>query len=810
MKSIFNDFFLMSCVFMKHVYWLKELDKTSLSIAGGKGANLGEMFNIPLPVPDAFIVGSDSYFEFIRVNKIDSMIRVELSILDVNDSQKLQETSKRIMDAIINGSVPDDMRAEIVKAYNKLCGVDLIPSLSQEVYVAVRSSATAEDLPGYSFAGQQATFLNVKGSEEVVKAVRKCWASLFEARAIYYRSINKFDHLKVGLAAVVQKMIQSEKSGVMFTANPVSSNENEIVIEAGYGLGEAIVSGSIIPDMYVVDKRDLSIISKAVYEQEEMIKKVGNQNEWMPVPESDKRLQKISDSEIIELAKFGKLIEEHYGFPQDIEWCVSEGKIYIVQARPITSLSKEKAGKTTETRDSSLKPFEEKKVIEMNKKEEEKEEVLVKGIPASPGIASGEVKIIFDAKELYKIKNGDIMVTRMTSPDFVPGMKRASAIVTDEGGMTAHAAIVSRELGIPCIVGTRDATKKLVEGQFVTVNAVQGIVVSGGSPKSETEEAPKSLPSHESDSPIVTGTKIYVNLAEPELAEEVSKRNADGVGLFRAEFLIAGLGVHPKKLIKEHREEEFISGIAKGMRKVCAAFYPRPVVYRATDFKTNEYRNLEGGEEFEPKEENPMIGYRGCFRYVKDPEVFKLELSAIKRVREQYGMKNLWLMIPFVRETAELKQVLELIKDSGLPRSKDFKVWIMVEVPSTVFIIEKFIELGIDGISIGSNDLTQLILGIDRDNPLVAEEFDERDDAVITALKRVIEACNKAGITSSICGQAPSNFPEFAEKLIELGVTSISVNPDVIEKTRRIVASAEKRLLLKSAREKTRFQEPLQ
>jgi pyruvate,water dikinase len=433
----------------------------------------------------------------------------------------------------------------------------------------------------------------------------------------------------------------------------------------------------------------------------------------------------------------------------------------------------------------------------------DKAKVLLQGLKASPGISIGPVRIVFDLKELYKVKQGDVLVTKMTTPDFVPAMKRACAIVTDEGGSTAHAAIVSRELGIPCIVGTQKATQVLKEDEVITVDALRGIVYEGkvdfGEKKKEAAGGAGSVVV--ANSPIITGTKVYVNLAEPERAEEVAAQNVDGVGLLRAEFMIAGFGKHPKKIIEEGKQEEFIETLSKGLRRVCAAFYPRPVVYRATDFKTNEYRNLEGGAEFEPHEENPMIGFRGCFRYVKEPEVFKMELQAIKRVRETYGMKNLWLMIPFVRRTGELKHAKELMNDAGLYQTKDFKLWIMVEVPSTVFIIDNFLDVGIDGISIGSNDLTQLILGVDRDNPIVAEDFDERNEAVKVALKRVIDHCNARGVTSSLCGQAPSTYPEFAEMLVELGTTSMSVNPDVIDLTRKIVASAEQKLLLKKARE---------
>ena len=648
-----------------------------------------------------------------------------------------------------------------------------------------------------SFAGQQETYLNVRGADKLVEAVRKCWASLFGARAIYYRQEQHFDHLRVGIAVVVQRMVQSKAAGVMFSIDPVTNDSTKIVIEGAYGLGEAVVSGSVTPDRYVVDKNSLTILEKAVARQDKMIAKVGDEDKWVDVPEADREKFKLSDREAIQLARYAKAIEEHYGFPQDMEWAIEGDKVYIVQSRAVTTMKKIAAEQASEKASS-----EEAKPVQTVSVDQAK--VLLQGLGASPGIASGAVRIVGDLKELYKVAEGDVLVTAMTSPDFVPAMKRAAAIVTDEGGMTCHAAIVSRELGIPCIVGTRKATALLEDGEQVTVDARHGVVYQG---TVALEEAPKPVAGAAQAvvsvaAPIVTGTKIYVNLAEPDLAEKVAAENVDGVGLLRAEFMIAGIGKHPKWLIKQGRQAEFVEALSRGLRKVCAAFGTRPVVYRATDFKTNEYKSLEGGAEFEPHEENPMIGYRGCFRYIKDPEVFRLELEAVKRVREQYGMHNLWLMIPVVRTVHEFKVCKELVEEAGLHRSRDFKLGIMCEVPSTVILAEEFCKAGADFFSIGSNDLTQLTLGVDRDNPLVAEDFDERDPAVLRSIKQVIESCHKHGVKVSICGQAPSVYREFAEKLVEYGIDSISVNPDVIDQTRRIVASAEQRVLLKAVREK--------
>ena len=786
---------------LKSIYWLEELGKDSLNIAGGKGANLGEMFNARFPVPPAFVVSADAYFDFVKRNDLAPIITSATKGLDYEDSSAVQRASEVVKKAIMQGRMQGEVAAEVTRSYNKLCGAkSVIPSIADEIFVAVRSSATAEDLPTASFAGQQATFLNVKGSQDVVDAVKKCWASLFEARAIYYRNEQGFGHLKVGIAVVVQKMIQSEKSGIVFTVDPVFQDENRIVIEAGFGLGEAIVSGSVTPDKYVVEKSSVRMVEKSIEKQERMIVKTPRGDEWVEIEQELQEAQKLSDSQVIALARICMTIERHYGSPQDIEFAVEGGTIYIVQSRAITTLTKNKpvvqaAGEggmasVSQGQQGGMKSVGESKV-------------LLKGLAASPGIATGIVRIVSDPEtELNKVQKGDILVTKMTTPDFVPAMKRASGIVTNEGGMTAHAAIVSRELGIPCIVGTRTATNVLSDGMVITIDAKRGIVYDGAVQLEQPVQASSGGQGGSNgvsagpSGDYITGTKIYCNIADVDVAEKVALRNADGVGLLRAEFMIAGIGVHPRKIIKEGRQQEFVGKLAENLRRVAQAFYPRPVVYRATDFKTNEYRNLEGGAEFEPQEENPMLGYRGCFRYVKEPDVFRMELQAIKKVREEFGLKNLWLMIPFVRRTGELKNVKELMQEEGLFRTRDFKLWIMVEVPSTVFIIEKFLDLGIDGISFGTNDLTQLILGVDRDSSVVAEEFDERHEAVLKALKHVITECNKRGVTSSFCGQAVSVYPEVAEAVVRYGITSVSINPDTIETARKLIASVEMKIML--------------
>ncbi|MBA7697935.1 Phosphoenolpyruvate synthase [subsurface metagenome] len=605
----------------------------------------------------------------------------------------------------------------------------------------------------------------------MVVAVQGCWASLFEARAIFYREQQGFDHFKVGIAVPVQKMVESEASGVIFTIEPVTSDTSKIIIEAVFGLGEAIVSGEVTPDLYIIDKDGLKISTKKIGKQEwQLIRNPAaddkEANIQVPLPPSVQTQQKLTDDDIIQLARLGKQIEDHYEFPQDIEWAKEDKKLFIVQSRPVTTI---------------------KEVAEFEP--EVKAPVLLSGAPASPGMASGPVKIVPESSQIDKVKSGDVLVAEMTTPDFVPAMKRAVAIVTDRGGRTAHAAIVSRELGIPCVVGAEQATTTLTDGQIVTVDGSRGKVYEGRVAKEKMTAITDILKEE-----IKTKTRVYVNLAQPELAEVVAARNVDGVGLLRAEFMVAQIGEHPQYMISQNRGQEFVDKLAEGIECFARPFNPRPVVYRTNDFKTNEYRELTGGKEYEGEEENPMLGYRGASRYITDIDVFKLELEAIKKVRQNY--KNLWVMIPFVRTINELARTKEIMESEGLKRSPDFKLWMMVEVPSNIFLMEKFLEVGIDGISIGSNDLTQLILGIDRDSQKLAETFDERNEAVLIALERAIKVAKSMGVTSSICGQAPSVYPELTEKLVGWGITSVSVSPDMIDKTRDIIAQAEKRLKL--------------
>jgi pyruvate,water dikinase len=657
--------------------------------------------------------------------------------------------------------MPDEIADAIKKAYRELGGG----------FVAVRSSATAEDLPDASFAGQQSTFLNIRGEDAVIAAVQNCWASLFEPRAIFYRCENNYDHLDVGIAVPVQTMVQSEASGVLFTIEPLHNDKSKIFIEAIHGLGEYIVSGETTPDSYLVNKDDLKIIEKSISKQEwQLIKNSPsdltdlNTNVRTRVQDSLQKIQKLSNEDIISLCEIGKKIEDLYQSPQDIEWAKQGSSLFVVQSRPITTLKEKEGLQATEI----------------------KEQPILTGVAASPGIAAGTVRVIPRATEIYKIKNGDVLVAEMTTPDFVPAMKKAVAIVTDRGGRTAHAAIVSRELGIPCVVGTDNATKILSDGREITVDGKKGHVYEGTC-VDDKKASPAQIRKK-----IRTRTKVYVNLAEPELANTIAKRDVDGVGLLRAEFMIAQVGGHPRYLLHEGKNAQFVSSLTKNISMFTKAFHPRPVVYRTTDFKTNEYRHLHGGERYEDLEENPMIGYRGCSRYTQEFEVFRMEIEAIRNVCEKYD--NLYVMIPFVRFIDEIKRLKEFIALEGLYSFPKFKLWMMVEVPSNIFLIDKFIDVGIDGISVGTNDLTQLILGIDRDSEKLADEFDEMNEAVLMAIERAVTVSASKGITSSVCGQAPSVYPELTEMLVKWGITSVSISPDMIDQTRDIIAAAERKI----------------
>ena len=765
---------------MKKIVDVNELRVTDIPIVGGKGANLGELTMAGFPVPNAFVLTTGAYDYFIEKSSVMDLINKELAGIDRTSDQSLADASKRIRDAFESFEIPKDLMDDIRKSYAKLF------AKGKEGFVAVRSSATAEDLPDASFAGQQETYLNVHGEEDLFDKIRKCWSSLFTARAIAYREKQGFAHEDVKLAVVVQKMVNSEVSGIMFTVDP-NSGAKEIVIEGGYGLGEAIVGGEVTPDTYKIDKDNMSIKARRISTQKwKYTKGPDGSTVKEDIPEEKQAVQKIEDRRVVEIAEIGRQIEIHYEKPMDMEWCIEDGKVYIVQARPITAVGNSAVNETVQTEAAS-------------------EDILTTGLGASPGLASGRVIIYDESMSLDVVKDGDVLVTGMTMPDMVPAMSRAAAIVTDEGGMTCHAAIISRELGTPCVVGTGNATSILSDGMMITVDGTTGTVYKGEITAKASGAEAVAATVVAADPVPATGTGVMVNMSMPNKAEEIATLPVDGVGLMRSEFLFTNyIGEHPLAVIAEGRADELVDKLAEGIAKVCRAFYPRKIVLRTSDFKTNEYRDMKGGLDYEPLESNPMIGWRGCSRYVSPDyrEAFLCELRAIRKVRQEMGMKNLNVMLPFVRTVDEAREIVGMMEDMGLKRNRDFHLYFMAEIPANIIMADEFSKY-CDGFSIGSNDLTQLTMGADRDSDILGRMgyFDERNDAVKRSISHLIKVAHANGKTVGICGQGPSVYPEFTEFLVREGIDYVSLNPDTVVKTKKMIASVEQKIILEGLRE---------
>jgi len=755
-----------------YVQKFEDLNKSDIGIAGGKGANLGELTQAGIPVPPGFVVTAETYEKFMEDSGINDRVLDILDKIDINDTKALQAAAEEIKSIIIETPIPDDMVMFIKEAYNQLCqrvGED-------DTDVAIRSSATAEDLPEASFAGQQDTFLHVSGDEEVIEYIRKCWASLFEARAIFYREENNFEHSKVLIAVVVQKMAIADKAGVMFTVNP-STGEEIALIEGSWGLGEAVVSGDVTPDNYQVDKTNNEIINVTISDKKVMYTNdESGTSVKVDVPEDMRNERVLSDEELIELTEMGKRVQAHYGEPMDTEWAFERDNLFLLQARPITTL------------DGDAPAADDDAGVDG--------EVLVRGLGASPGIATGNVKIVLDIDELDKIEEGDVMVTTMTTPDMVPAMRRASGIVTDEGGVTCHASIISRELGIPCVVGTGDATKTLKENTGVTLDGKKGLVFEGI--KKVEAEAPQAT-TVAAEAPILTVTEVKANVSMPEAAERAAATGADGVGLLRTEHLMLTAGIHPGKFIADGKEDELINTIAENVQIVADAFYPKPVWYRTLDAPTDEFITLEGGEN-EPEEHNPMLGWRGIRRELDQPEILKCEFKAIKKLHEK-GYTNIGIMIPLSQSPSELIQAKALCSEVGLEPHKDVDFGMMVEIPAAALTIEDYLAIGVDFVSLGTNDLTQYTLAVDRNNEFVAKHYTEEHPAVMKLIERTIKKCAEAGVTCSICGQAGS-VPHIVEKLVKFGITSVSSNADAVAEVRKTVARAEQKIILEAARKR--------
>ncbi|AGB36469.1 phosphoenolpyruvate synthase [Natronococcus occultus] len=779
------------------VLWLDEISAGDLEQVGGKGASLGELTGAGLPVPPGFVVTAGTYRSFIENANIDEEL-FEAVDVDVDDSSALAEAAERAQDLILETPFPDELRAEILESYRQV-GED-----GEEAFVAVRSSATAEDLPDASFAGQQETFLNVTESD-LLDRVRECWASLFTQRAIYYRQEKGFDHSAVNIAVVVQQMVDAEKSGVMFTSHP-STGDPTMIIEAAWGLGEAVVSGAVSPDNYVVSRQDRSV-DVTVAEKKVMHAKDEETGETreIDVSEAKRNARVLADDEIDRLVDLGERVEDHYDTPQDVEWAILDGEVFMLQSRPITTIDEgetDVAG-SGETGDISAGLTDGSGVQTADSSRSDSRsgsdgagDVLVDGLGSSPGRVSGAAQIVTKLDELDKVGEGDIIVTEMTMPDMVPAMKRAAGIITDEGGMTSHAAIVSRELGVPAIVGTTNATSVLEDGQVVTLDGDKGSVLEGDTVSPEEEAEPVEEVRPQSPVKPMTATEVKVNVSIPEAAERAAATGADGVGLLRTEHMILSLNQTPAKFIEENGEDAYIQELVQGVRGVADEFYPRPVRVRTLDAPTDEFRQLEGGDD-EPHEHNPMLGYRGIRRSLDRPDVFGHELEAFRRLYEM-GYDNVEIMFPLVNDAEDVYRTKQLMTEAGIDPEK--RTWgVMIETPASALAVEEMADAGIDFASFGTNDLTQYTLAVDRNNEHVADRFDELHPSVLRLIGDVIETCREHDVDTSICGQAGSK-PEMVQFLVNEGVSSISANIDAVRDVQHEVKRVEQKLLLDSVR----------
>ena len=782
------------------VLWLEDVDADDVGTVGGKAASLGELIGAGLPVPPGFAVTAGTYRTFIEEAGIDEELFSAVDV-DPEDSAALRAAEERAEELILETPFPDEVREEIVERYRKMGDED------DEAFVAVRSSATAEDLPDSSFAGQQETFLNVR-EDDLLRRVKECWASLFTQRAIYYRQQRGFPHSEVDIAVVVQRMVDAEKSGVMFTSHP-STGEPQVTIEAAWGLGEAVVSGTVSPDNYVYDRERGAVDEVTVADKKvEMVKDAETGETVQLDVDEDRRHERVlSDAEIGDLVELGERVEDHYGAPQDVEWAIYDGEIYMLQSRPITTIQEGESEGEADASGTGGKTPRKSTAGDASSGQPgatgvpnggEDEDVLVDGLGASPGIVSGAVRIVHKLDHLDQVQEGDVMVTEMTMPDMVPAMKRAAGIVTDEGGMTSHAAIISRELGVPAVVGTGNGTRVLEDGQQVTLDGDKGTIRAGESESAEPGEEFEPVEAARPETPVkpMTATEVKVNVSIPEAAERAAATGADGVGLLRIEHMVLSLGKTPEKYIADHGARAYQDELIEGVRRVADEFYPRPVRVRTIDAPTDEFRELEGGEG-EPAEHNPMLGWRGIRRSLDKPEPFRQELAAFARLYDM-GYDNLEVMFPLVNDAADVEGITGHMREAGID-PETHRWGVMIETPASALQIEELANAGIDFASFGTNDLTQYTLAVDRNNEHVADRFDELHPAVLQLIGDTIETCRELGVDTSICGQAGSK-PEMVDFLVEEGVSSISANIDAVRDVQHEVKRTEQRLLLDSVR----------
>lgn len=751
------------------LYWLDQIDRDYAGLAGIKGANLGELIRLGFDTPACFVVSTKFYEDFFSRHRLTGWIRKTLKGIDINNTHDLQRRALTIQQQISALEFSSQEQDELREYYEKLT-----LGLNGSSAVAIRGSATGENLPQANVAGQQVRKLGVKGFTATLGAIKEVWGKLFSPQAIYYRLSLSSKHYHPSIAVLIQAMIEPAVAGIMFTMDPISSKKDVIVIDAVWGLGAPLNSGILTPDRYELDKKSSNILDREVVEQKWKLTFKAGRVQKIAVPTNKQQAPKLTAAQIKKLAKIAQKIESHWQFPQDIEWAIAGDKVYLFETRPITTLvTKLLVNDSREKRSDTI--------------------VLLHGKPASLGIVSGRARVIDRADDLEQLKTGEILVLETATPDIVNFIKKARGIITDAGSEISHAAIIARELGLPAIVATGLATHIIKTGQTITMDGGSGKVYAGIREITHQESAAPTIKRRgikRGQAPR-TATKIYVNISQPALAQKVARMGVDGVGLIRSEFLIATLGEHPISLLEKGQSKKYVNHLTDGIEKIARAFYPHPVIYRASDLKTNEYRVLKDGEKFEVPEENPIIGFRGAVRYLEWPELFMAELEAIGEVRGRRHLDNVWLTIPFVRTPEELAEVKKMVDSSGLSHQRRFKLWMMIEVPSNVLMLEEFLQVGIDGISVGTNDLSQLLLGVDRENALLNEKYSVTHPIVLKALQRVIKIAKKSRVRVCVCGSAVAHAPQLTEFLIKSGVDSLSVSSDYLWDVRELVAAIE-------------------